>query len=180
MPSNPNKRFKTWHFTSVLFATEEISRVFNWYAHESQLTDKVNGPIAEVKRWVEKLVLTPEIPASISFISLRFPRTDVATWMSNATARTPLLNISFEGFIQSSESVALDRLHRWIPDAIWNNIGGKLSRSVEYKNFCDANTMYEYCTLGSPAVDKGGRPKAKPAVCAATVRPDQYIQYSSF
>ena len=69
MPSNPNKRFKTWHFTSVLFATEEISRVFNWYAHESQLTDKVNGPIAGVKRWVEKLALIPENqPASLSFL----------------------------------------------------------------------------------------------------------------
>ncbi len=141
----------------------------------------MNCPIGEVKRWVEKLVLNPEKPASISFISLRFARTDVATWMPDvkATARTPLLNISFEGFIQSSESVALDRLHQWIPDAIWNNIGGKLSRSVEYKNFCDANMMYEYCTLGSPAVDKGGRPKAEPSVCVATVRPDPCIQHSS-
>ncbi len=91
MPSNQNKRFKSWHFASVLLATEEISRVFNWYAHESQLTDKVNGPIAGVKRWVEKLALIPEKPASISFISLRFPRTDVATWMSNATARIIIL-----------------------------------------------------------------------------------------
>jgi hypothetical protein len=157
----------------VLLATEEISRVLNWYAHESQHTDKVNGPIAEVKRWVEKQLLNAEIPASISFISLRFPRRDVATWMSNTTARTPLLNISFVGFIQSSESIALDRLHRSIPDAIWNNIGGKLSRSVEYKNFCDANKMYEYCSLGSPAVDVGGLPKAKPSVCVATVRPDR-------
>jgi hypothetical protein len=118
MPSNENRQFKTWLFISVLLATEEISRVFNWYVHASQHTDKVNGPIAEVNRWVEKQILNADKPASISFISLRFPRTDVATWMSNATARNPLLNISFEGFIQWKESISLDRLHRWIPDTI--------------------------------------------------------------
>ncbi len=129
MPSTPVHelgRFKTWHVTSVLTPTSETTRLFTWYARESQCIDKVTGPIAEVRSWIENLVSSVNKPDSISFISFRFSRTDVTTWMSNATAQTPLPDLHFEGYIQSKTAIALHCLHKWIPDAIWNNIGGKL------------------------------------------------------
>ncbi len=45
-----------------------------------------------VRNWMEKIILN-EKPDCITFISLRFSRTDVATWLSNATARSPLLDL---------------------------------------------------------------------------------------
>ncbi len=57
--SHPNRRgeFKTWHLTGVLKPTAEMTRVFTWYARESQCIDKVTGPIAEVRSWIEKLAM---------------------------------------------------------------------------------------------------------------------------
>ncbi len=97
----PNQRgeFKTWHFTSVLTPTSEITPVFTWYARESQYIDNVSGPIAEVRSWIEKLVLSVNKPDGISFISFLFSHTDVATWMSNATAQIPFLDLHFDGYI---------------------------------------------------------------------------------
>jgi hypothetical protein len=170
MPSTPVHefgRFRTWHFTSVLTPTSEITRVFTWYARESQCMDKVTGPIAEVRSWIEKLVSSVNKPDCISFTSFCFSRTDVATWMSNATAQAPFLDLHFEGYIQSKTAIALNRLHRWIPDAIWNNVGGKLSQNTKYKRFCASasNPAYEHCNVGLPAISKGGRPKrSKPSV----------------
>jgi hypothetical protein len=103
MPSTPVDelgRFKTWHFTSVLTPSSEITRVFTWYAHESRYIENVTGPIVEVGNWIEKLVSSVNKPDGISFISLRFSRTDVATWMSNATGQNPLLDLHFEGYLQ--------------------------------------------------------------------------------
>jgi hypothetical protein len=72
---------------------------------------KVTGPIPEVRSWIEKMVLSVNKPDSISFISFRFSRTDVATWMSNATAQAPFPDFHFEGYIQSKTAIALHRLH---------------------------------------------------------------------
>jgi hypothetical protein len=40
----------------------------------------------EVRNWIENLVLKVGQPDCISYISFLFSRTDVATWMPNATA----------------------------------------------------------------------------------------------
>jgi hypothetical protein len=69
-------------------SNSEVTRVFTWYAHESRYIDKVTGSIAEVRNWIEKLDSSVNKQDSISFISLHFSRTDVATCMSNATAQT--------------------------------------------------------------------------------------------
>ncbi len=115
-------------------------------------------------------------PDGISFVSFRFSHTDVATWMSNATAQKSFLDLHFEGYIQSKTAIVLHRLHRRVPDAIWNNVGGKLSQYAEYKHFGASNPVYEHCNVGSPAVSKSGRPKrSKPLV-----RPGQCIQHLHF
>jgi hypothetical protein len=80
--------YRTWHLAGVLTPTPEITQIFSWYAHESQHTDMTTGPIVDVRNWMEKMILNAEKPDCISFISLRFSRMDVATWMSNATARS--------------------------------------------------------------------------------------------
>jgi hypothetical protein len=107
MSGSGNRRgeYKTWHLTGVLKPTPEITRIFCWYAHESQHTDKTRGPIMEVRNWMEKLFLI-EKPDCITFITLRFTRTDVATYLSNATARSPLLDLHYKGNVQSNSAIA--------------------------------------------------------------------------
>ena len=119
---SPRAQFKTWHFTSVLRPCREITRVLRGFANDSQYTDKVTSPIAEVRNWVQKLVLNTDKPDSVSFISLRFSRTDVATWMSNTTARSPLLDLQLEGYIQSNNAHILHKciFSTWLlPDQPW-------------------------------------------------------------
>ena len=141
----------------------------------------MTGPIAEVRNWVQNLVLNTDKPDSVSFISLRFSRTDVATWMSNATTFTPLLDLHFERYIQSNIAIELPRLHKWIPEAIWNSVGGKLSQSNEYNLFSQANEVYEYWNSGSLAASKGGRPsKVGQPTAKPSVRPDRCIQHLGF
>ena len=178
---SPRAQFKTWHFTSVLRPCREITGVLRGFANDSQYTDKVTSPIAEVRNWVQNLVLNTDKPDSVSFISLRFSRTDVATWMSNATTFIPLLDLHFERYIQSNIAIELPRLDQWIPEAIWNSVGGKLSQSNEYNLFSRANEVYEYLNSGSLAANKGGRPsKGGQPTAKPSVRPDLCIQHLGF
>jgi hypothetical protein len=131
---NHRREYKTWHFTCVLTPTPEISGIFSWYAHESQHTDKTTGPIMEVRNWIEKLFLNAEQRDCITFIALRFSRTDVATCLSNATARSPLPDLHYEGYIQLNSAIALPSLHKWIPHWMWNPTGGRLSQCGEYNS----------------------------------------------
>ena len=178
---NQRGEFKTWHFTGVLTPTPDITRIFSSYAHGSQRADTTTGPIGEVRNWMENLILNANKPESISFISLRFSRTDVATWMSNVRARSPLLDLHFEGYVQSISAIAQPRLNRWIPKAIWNSVGGKLSQSNEYNHFSRANEVYEYWNSGSLAANKGGRPsKGGQPTAKPSVRPNRCIQHLGF
>ena len=178
---NQRGEFRTWHFTGELTPTPDITRIFSSYAHGSQHTDTATGPIVEVRKWLENLILNADKPDCISFISLRFSRTDVATWMSNARARPPSLDLHFEGYVQSISAIAQPRLNRWIPIAIWNSVGGKLSQSDEYNDFCRANEVYEYLNSGSLAANKGGRPsKGGQTTAKPSVRPDRCIQHLGF
>ncbi len=142
--SNRRGEYKTWHFTSMLTPTPEITWILSWYAHESQHTDRTTGPIKEVRNLMVKLFLNAENPHCISFISLRFSRTNFATWLSNAAARSPFVELYYEGYVQSTGiSITLHRLNRWIPHAIWNHVGGMLSPCAEFNLFCKANEIYE-------------------------------------
>jgi hypothetical protein len=87
--SDRRGEYKTWHFTGVLTPTPEITWFFSWYAHESQHTDRTTGPIMEMRNWMEKLFLNASL--------LCASRTDVATCLSNATARSSLLDLHYEG-----------------------------------------------------------------------------------
>ena len=102
--SRPSQRaqFKTWFFTSVLRPCREITRVLRGFANDSQYTNKVTSPIAEVRNWVQNLVLNTDKQDSISSIFSRF--SDVATWMSNTTTFTPLLNLHFEEYSHCTAS----------------------------------------------------------------------------
>jgi hypothetical protein len=54
---------------------------------------------------------------------------------NSSKPQTPLPDLHFEGWIQSRTTIDLPRLHGWIPDAIWNNVGGKLTHSADYYRF---------------------------------------------
>ncbi len=156
---NPRGQYKT--FTSMLEPSHEIIRVLN------QITDKMQGSVNEVSRWIIGRVLNEAKPQCVTFICWRFSRQDVATWVSSAAAaaHTRLQNLPFEVYIQSNSGIELSRLHYWMKDAKWINIGGKLIQCGAYKNLCASGTSYEIGTHGVPALEKAGRYKT------STVRP---------
>ena len=158
--SNQRGEFRTWHFTSVLTPTHEIHADINWIAHNN--IDAVHPQNLLVKAQIRErvlILLNEARPACVSFISWRFSRVDALSWISNAKAKLPLPDLPFEGYIQSTAAIDLPRLHRWMPDAIWRNVSGKLHRSKAYQEFSAANDAFEYCNDGSIALSNGGRPR---------------------
>ena len=121
-------------------------------------------------RWhiKEQILQTAERLDCVTFVSClacHLSRKDAAAWLSNAATRTPSPDLPLEGYIQSQSAISLDRLHKWLKDATWTNVGGKSHLSSAYNHFCEANDVYEYCNVGSHAVAVGGRPaKTKPSV----------------
>jgi hypothetical protein len=171
MPSTPDTelgRFRTWHFTSVLKSFPDIILQLEQIASQQYSLDKVLASCALVRWHIEnEILMTAARPDCVTFVSCRFLRTDVAAWMSNAASRTPSPDLALEGYIQSKSAIGLDRLHNWLKDAKWKNVGGKLCASSAYQQFCEANDLYAYCNVGSHAVAKGGRPATtKLKVCS--------------
>ncbi len=81
-------------------------------------------------------------PDCVAFVSCSFLRTDVVAWMSNAATRKPSPALALEGYIHSKIIIGLDRLHNWLKDAKWINVGGRLCDSSDYRKFCEANDLY--------------------------------------
>ena len=169
MPSTPVTelgRFRTWHFTSVFKSVPDIGLHLEHIASEHYRLDKVLASCALVRWHIDQMILMAR-PDCVTFVSCRFLRTDVVAWMSNAATRTPSPDLALEGYIQSTRVIGLDRLHNWLKDAKWKNVGGKLCASDVYQQFCEANDLYAYCNVGSHAVAKGGRPATtKLKVCS--------------
>ena len=154
---NQRGGFRTWQFTSVLTPTHEIYADINWIAHNS--INALQPQNLLVKAQIRERVLNEARPACVSFISWRFSRVDAMSWISNAKAKIPLPDLPFEGYIQSTAAIDLPRLHRWMPNAIWQNVSGKLHRSTAYQQFSAANDAFEYCNDCSIALSMGGRPR---------------------
>ena len=122
----------------------------------------MGDPIQRVRGYIEKQISSENKPDCVTFVHWRFSRKVVAGWISHAAARPSLPDLPFEGYIQS-ESIGLNRLHRWLQDAIWSSVGEKLSENTAYKQFCMADPAYEYCQYGKPALARAGRPAKKHA-----------------
>ena len=166
MPSklNINARgvFRTWHFTSVLTPTHQIRADIDTIITN---TPNVSHPyILLVKAYIREKVINQARPECVTFISWRFSRSDAALWVSNARVKIPLSDLHFEGYVQSTDPIDLPRLHRWMQDATWENVSGKLYLSTAYQQFSVANDAFEFCNDGSPALSQGGRPKKATAV----------------
>jgi hypothetical protein len=163
LKSNQRGEYKTWRFTSTLTPTDQINEDIHWIATNNIAA--VDPHILLVKACIRQKVMNQAKPESVTFISWRFPRADAASWLSKAKNKIPLPDLSFEGYIQSATtSLDLPRLHRWMPDATWENVSGKLSLSAAYQQFSESNDAFEYCNDGSPALSRGGRPKKVTAV----------------
>ena len=114
------------------------------------------------KTWHFASVLTPTHEINEDFFQLAFHTDRQNINMERASINVVgLTALPFEGYIQSRGSLELPRLHRWMPDAIWQNVSGKLHRSTAYQQFSDAaaNDAFEYGNDGSLALSKGGRPR---------------------
>ena len=156
--SNQRGRYKTWSFASVLAPTHAINEHINRIATDNRDVTQQHH-IFLVKACLREKVDTQERPDCVTFTTWRFSRADAALWRSNARDKIQLPDLPFEGYIQSEDSLDLPRLHRWMPDAIWKNVSGKLHRSPAYQQFNAANDVFEYCSDGSIAMPMGGRPR---------------------
>ena len=137
----------TWHFTSVLKSSPDINLELEWIASAQYSLDKVQRFNVLARTLIEKQISAAR-PDCVTFVSCRFSHKDVAAWLSNAATRTPSPDLPLEGYIQSKSAICLDRLHNWLKDATWTNVGGKLHLSSAYNHFCEANDVYEYCNVG--------------------------------
>ena len=119
------------------------------FASAQYSLDKVLSSNALARWHIEKQI--SQRPDCVTFVSCRFSRKDVAGWLSNAATRTTSPDLPLEGYIQSKICIGLDRLHNWLENALWTNVGGKLPvcQSSAYRIFCEANDAYEYCTVGT-------------------------------
>ena len=164
--SGGQARRRTWHFASVLTPTHEINEDFYQLAFHTdrQIINMERASINVVGYWIQRQVLNEARPTCVNFISWRFSRRDVATWFSNAEARTPLQNLPFEGYMQASYVVDISRLTDWMRHAHWNPLGMKLADCAEYKSFCASVDAYEVCSNGTPSLARAGRPPKKEKV----------------
>jgi hypothetical protein len=160
---NQRREFKTWRFTGTLTPTHHINEDIHWIATNNIAV--LEPHIQLVKACIRQKIMNQAKPGSVTFISWRFSRAAAASWVSKAKDKVPLPDLPFEGYIQSTtESLSLPRLHRWIQDAIWENVSGKLSLSRAYQEFSAPDDAFEYDNDGSPALSKGGRRKTLPTV----------------
>ena len=152
-------RSKIWQFDALFHAAEDQR------AKTCLDTNRAANScrFALVGHILRTLLMTTNRPDSISYIELRFLRSDVDVCAAHATAKTPLPSIPFEGFIQSSSGLDKDRVSNWF-SAAWTSVRGKLRDCVAYQTkFGEHNDAYEYSLVhGTPALGKGGRhPKVK-------------------
>ena len=154
---NQRGEFKTWHFTSELTPTHEIRADIDWIATNNTII--ADTPNLHVKACIKANVMDGARPACVTFISWRFSRVNAMSWISNAKAKLPLTALPFEGYIQTNHTIDLPRLLQWMPDAVWEPVGGRLQESAAYQQFSAANDTFEFCNDGSLAVSRGGRPK---------------------
>ena len=150
---NPRGRYKTWCFTSVLEPTLAIREDIDWIATRN-LDHATNNQqhILLVKACITEKVMSQGRPDCVTFTTWRFSRADAALWVSNARDKIPLTALPFEGYIQADDALDLPRLHRRMPDAIWQNVSGKLHQSTAYQPFSAANDVFEYCNASSMAL----------------------------
>jgi hypothetical protein len=136
----------------VLTPTRKIHADIYWIATNNIKVVQPQNLL--VKAHVKEKVLNEARPACASFISWRFSRVDAMLWISNATAKLPLPDLPFEGYIQSTDAIDLPRLHRSMQDAIWEPVSGNLFQSTAYQQFSSANNAFEYDNDGSPALSQ--------------------------
>jgi hypothetical protein len=93
-----------------------------------------------LRRYIENQILqTAARPGGVSFVSCCFSITDVAAWMSNAAACSPLPDLPLQAYIQSNGAAIYREI---VPDSA-------------HKHFCVVKDVYEYCIVGSHSVDRG-------------------------
>ena len=101
--------------------------------------------------------------------------------MCNATGHIPLPDLPLEGYIQSISVIDRNRPHLWSKVATGEMMEKTCAKVLRTSSICEANNVYEYdvyeyCDIGSHAVDRGGsRAKTKLSVCT-----DQCIQHLDF
>jgi hypothetical protein len=134
---NERGRYKTWHFTSVLTPTEQIRGDLNWIVTHN--TNVAHPHISLVKACIKEKVINKANPECVTYISWRFSHAHAASWVSNTRDKIQLFDLPFEGYIQSTVLIDLPRLHRWMQDAIWENVSGKLALNRKYHEFSAPN-----------------------------------------
>ena len=126
MSSNSNVRSRVWKITHALHTRLE--------QHATRVSAATNvEPYDVLKQFFQSLILSTRLPPDVKFIQLRVPRVAFTVFESNARVGTPLLDLHFDGYIQSSPNkLDRDRLKSWL-DATWEPVQGKLKAHPHFQ-----------------------------------------------
>ena len=163
MSSNSIVRSRVWKFTHALHTRLE--------QHATRVSAATNvEPYDVLKQLFQSLILSTRLPPDVKFIQLRVPRVAFTVFESNARVGTPLLDLHFDGYIQSSPNkLDRDRLKSWL-DATWEPVQGKLKAHPHFlsgflkPDVATAAAHVYFHLLGKPALSTGGRPPKLPPV----------------
>ena len=161
MSSNSNVRSRVWKFTHTLHTRLE--------QHATRVSAATNvEPYDVLKQLFQSLILSTRLPPDVKFIQLRVPRVAFTVFESNAKAGTPLPDLHFDGYIQTSgNKIDLDRLKSWI-HATWERVEGRLDAHSPFRSgflkpdHATAAAHVYFQLLGEPARKTSGRPPKHP------------------
>ena len=156
----PNKRVqKNQNVELALTGTQY--RASWWFRFRISL--QPNGINADTKQVLDS-IFCPAMPARITNIEARYTVAALSA-ACNASPDPESRALPVEGYIQHSKGICLFDLDRWVPNAEWTHVGGRLTDNADYKKYNDSKadtSVYIHKQIhGTPALGKGGGSKPK-------------------
>ena len=122
-----------------------------------------NGTGADVQHALQNVFLQKK-PDKVSNIEARYTVAALSA-ACNASPDPNARTLPVVGYIQLINArICLFDLDRWVPNAEWTPVLGRLTDNADYKKYNDSKadtSVYIHNQIhGTPALGKGGRPKA--------------------
>ena len=122
-----------------------------------------NGTGTDVEDALQNIFLQKK-PDRVSNIEARYTVAALSA-ACNASPDPNARTLPVEGYIQLINGrICLFDLDRWVPNAEWTPVLGRLTDNADYKKYNDSKadtSVYIHNQIhGTPALGKGGRPKA--------------------
>ena len=123
-----------------------------------------NGTGTDVEDALQNILLQKK-PDKVSNIEARYTVVALSA-ACNASSDPNARTLPVEGYIQLSKAkICLHDLARWVPNAEWTPVLGRLTDNADYKKYKDSKadtSVYIHKQIhGTPALGKGGGSKPK-------------------